>query len=67
MPNLVATCAPADIDVTGTCTHVQWVNYAGGLPPLSAAEGTVISGIIIGVWAIGFLVRRAKKEMEVSS
>lgn len=65
MPNLIATCAPENIDAsTSICSHVEWVNYAGGLPPLSAAEGSAISGIIIGVWAIGFLVRRARKQME---
>jgi len=65
MPNLVATCAPENVDATtGTCSHVEWVNYVGGLPPLSAAEGTAISGVIIGVWGIGFLVRRMRKTVE---
>lgn len=62
MQNLVATCAPENVDATtGTCSHVEWVNYAGGLPPLSIADGFAISAAIAGCWAVGFVVRLAKK------
>ncbi|WP_199099481.1 hypothetical protein [Dyella sp. ASV21] len=65
MPNLIATCAPENIDTaTLTCSHLEWVNYAGGLPPLSAADGAVISGAIAAVWAVGYLVRISRKTAE---
>lgn len=56
--DLVAMCAPADIDASGVCTSLHWVQQnVFGFPPLTAAEGTLISGSIGAVWAIGFLVR----------
>jgi hypothetical protein len=62
-PSLVATCAPADVDASGQCTHVVWVQppMVLGMPPLSAAEGLQISGAIAACWAIGFLVRLIRK------
>lgn len=61
--DLVATCAPADLDgVTGQCVNVVWVQQqAGSFPPLTAAEGLAISGAIGACWAIGFLVRILRK------
>jgi hypothetical protein len=60
---LVASCAEADVDASGQCTHVVWVQQQTvlGLPPLSAAEGLQISGAIAACWAIGFLVRLVRQ------
>lgn len=59
MPDeLVATCASADIDPSGVCTAIHWVHQnVMGFPPLTAAEGTMLSGSIGACWAIGYLVR----------
>lgn len=65
--DLVATCAEADVDaVSGQCAHVVWVaQQAFGFPPLTAAEGTVISAAIGSCWAIGFMVRVIRKTVGV--
>ena len=64
-PLMVATCAPADLDATGQCAHVVWVQQQAVslLPPLTAAEGLQISGAIAACWAVGFLVRVLRKQM----
>jgi hypothetical protein len=51
-------CADADFDVaTLTCSNPQWVQELGGFPPLSITDGLEISGAILGVWVLGFIVR----------
>jgi len=55
---LVQVCPPEAFDVaTQICAGPVWVEYAGGLPPLSAADGIEISGAILGTWALGFVIR----------
>lgn len=60
---MVATCAPADIDATtGQCTNLQWVQQtAFGFPPLTAAQGFEICGAIAVWWGVGFYVRMCRK------
>jgi hypothetical protein len=55
---LVSTCPADNFDAsTQTCSEVQWVEYDGGLPPLSLTDGVEISGAILGCWAIGYTIR----------
>lgn len=55
---LVQVCPPEAFDVaTQACASPVWAEYAGGLPPLSAADGLEISGAILGTWALGFVIR----------
>jgi hypothetical protein len=60
----VAQCAPADVDASGNCTHVVWVQQPDSLsvPPLSASQGFQISGAIAACWAVGFLVRQFRNQ-----
>ena len=56
---LVQVCPPDQFDAaTQTCAGPVWVEYAGGLPPLSATDGTEIAGAIVGVWALAWVVRQ---------
>lgn len=55
---LVQVCPPEAFDVGAqTCAGPVWVEFAGGLPPLSAADGFEISAAILGVWVLGYVVR----------
>lgn len=65
---VVAYCATTDIDATsGQCANIQWLQppAASFVPPLTAAQGALISGAIASVWVLGFLVREIRKTMGV--
>ena len=62
---LMQVCQDADFDATSaTCSAPQWVEYAGGLPPLSAVDGMQISMAIVGCWAIGFIVKAIRAALK---
>lgn len=63
---MMATCSSANIDpTTGQCSSVQWVpQTVVGLPPLTATQGTEISGAIGLLWAIGWLGKVLIKQMQ---
>lgn len=60
---LYQACALDDFDTqTGVCSHPVWVDAAPGLlPPLSVADGLLISSAIVGVWAVGFGFKIVRK------
>jgi hypothetical protein len=61
---LVQVCPPDQFDAsTQACAGPVWVEYAGGLPPLSATDGAQISAAIVGVWAIGWAIRQCVRVM----
>lgn len=62
----VAQCAPADVDASGACTHIVWVQQPDTLsvPPLSAAQGLALSGVIAGCWTVGYLVRLFRNQSQ---
>jgi hypothetical protein len=46
---------------TISCSAMEWGQAPGLLPPLSVADGTVISLAIGGVWAIAFGARMLRR------
>lgn len=55
-------CKASDFDAsTGTCAAPFYGPSQGFLPNLSAAEGAEISGLIIMLWGIGFIIKTARK------
>lgn len=55
-------CKASDFDAaTGVCAHPFYGPSGGLLPNLSAADGVVISAVIITTWGIGFFIKRARK------
>lgn len=59
---IVQACSIADFDaVTQTCMAPQWIAQPGLLPPLSVAQGSALSGVIItviaGAWGLKALRR----------
>lgn len=62
---VIAACLPANTTPEGTCTSVVWMPYPQPvLPPLSLADGTLVSFAIISLWAIALkakLVFRAAR------
>ena len=48
--HILQACSIADFDVaTQTCMAPQWIAQPGLLPPLSVADGLLISGAMITV------------------
>lgn len=48
--HIVQSCALADFDVeTQTCMEPQWIAQPGLLPPLSVADGLLMSSAMITV------------------
>lgn len=45
-------CDAANIDSSGACTQVQYVQAPTMLPPLDVAGGTAIAIAMIGLWAL---------------
>jgi hypothetical protein len=55
---LVQACAVEHLTAEGVCTVPIWVEKPEQvLPPLSLAEGTVISFAIVSCWTVGLLFR----------
>ncbi|MHA6203504.1 hypothetical protein ACXU4B_03655 [Dyella soli] len=50
-------CDASNIDPSGVCTQVQYVQAPTMLPPLDAASGAAIAVAIIGVWALAAVFR----------
>ena len=59
----VLICPPAEWDaVNGTCSSPEWIVLPSPfIPSLAASDGLVISGAIIGLWAIGFTIRMVRR------
>lgn len=54
----VVGCAAQNLQQDGTCTvPVVMPYHQPVLPPLSLADGTLISFLIIGIWAFGLKAR----------
>lgn len=54
----VVGCAAENMQQDGVCTVPVWVPYHQPiLPPLSLADGALISGAICALWAIGLKAR----------
>ena len=54
----VAACAASNIQPDGTCTvPVVMPYHQPVLPPLSLADGTIVSFAVIAVWAFGLKAR----------
>lgn len=65
---LVQHCLSQDYDAaTGVCAAPFWSAQSGGLPPLSVVDGLAISAAIGGCWAIGFVIKSARKPLEDNS
>lgn len=57
-PLYVVGCDAANVLPDGTCTDPVWMPYHQPvLPPLSLADGTLVSFAIIAVWAFGLKAR----------
>lgn len=58
VPLYVVGCAAEHMQQDGTCTQPVWLPYPQPiLPPLSLADGTLVSFAIVAVWAIGLKAR----------
>jgi hypothetical protein len=65
-PLYVVGCAAQNVQTDGTCTVPVWVPYHQPiLPPLSAADGTLVAASIVGVWAVGLKARLAFRAARV--
>lgn len=54
----VIGCAAANTATDGTCSVPVWVPYHQPvLPPLSAADGSIVAFAIISLWAVGVKAR----------
>lgn len=54
----VVGCAAENMQQDGTCTVPVWVPFPQPvLPPLSLADGTMVSFAIVAVWAVGLKAR----------
>lgn len=59
---LIPYCRAIDFDPhTGVCSAPFYGPPPAGLPPLTAAEGLQLSSVIIGLWAIGFVIKQARR------
>ncbi|MDV0438274.1 hypothetical protein [Xanthomonas sacchari] len=59
---LVLNCKVSDFDAsTGQCAHPFYSVASSFPPPLDAGEGLGISAVIVGAWAIGFMVRQGRR------
>lgn len=59
-PLFVPTCAAENMQQDGTCTTLVWMPYPQQvLPPLTLADGTLVSFAIVGVWVVGLKARAA--------
>ncbi|MFC4729260.1 hypothetical protein [Coralloluteibacterium thermophilus] len=59
---LVPYCRVADFDAaTGTCAAPFWGPHQGVLPPLTMVDASLIAAGIISLWAIGFIIRQARR------
>lgn len=57
-PLYVVGCAAENMQQDGTCTVPVWMPYPQQvLPPLDAADGTLVAFSIVGVWALGLKAR----------
>jgi hypothetical protein len=57
-PLYVIACAAPNMQPDGTCTAPVWMPYPQQvLPPLSAADGTVVAFAIVSMWALGLKAR----------
>jgi len=45
---------------------VEWVELTGGLPELSLADGGLIAGAMLALWAVAWSFRVLKKQIEES-
>lgn len=55
---LIQGCAVENLSAEGVCTVPIWVEKPEQvLPPLTLAEGTVISFAIVGCWTLGLVFR----------
>lgn len=61
MAALVATCAPENIDASGVCTSVVWVEETHWLPELTHEDAGLIGGAIFGLLAVSYLLRVARR------
>lgn len=58
---LVLNCKASDFDAaTGVCAAPFYGPAPAILPRLSAADGAILSALIVGAWAIGFTVKQAR-------
>lgn len=57
-----ATCDAANYDAsTETCSQVVWVEDGSGwLPELSHEDGGLIGGALFGLFAVAYLLRKAR-------
>ncbi|TDB26197.1 hypothetical protein ATCM_00050 [Stenotrophomonas sp. ATCM1_4] len=59
---LVAHCKASDFDAaTQTCAAVFWGPTQSFPPPMSVGEGISLSAVIAGAWAIGYMIRSARR------
>ena len=55
-------CAVSDYDVsTGVCSNPQWVYTDGLLPAISVSDAFLLSGLVIGIWALGASFKMIRK------
>lgn len=57
------TVVDACTAVSGT---VAWRESTGALPELSLADGGLIAGAILALWATGYAIRAIRKQLEES-
>ena len=66
-PLMQQYCKASDFDAaTGVCAAPFWGPSQGLLPDLSAADGVAISAAIIGAWAIGFVIKQARRSINAA-
>lgn len=59
---LAQYCKTADFDaVTGTCAAPFWGPYSTVIPPLPIEDAWPIAACIAAIWAVGFVIKRARK------
>lgn len=57
-PLYVVGCAAENVQQDGTCSVPVWMPYHQPvLPPLDAADGTLVAFAIVAMWALGLKAR----------
>lgn len=58
----VLSCKSSDVDQsTGQCAAPFYAPTSSFPPPMDVGEGLAVSSIIVGCWAIGFMIRQGRR------
>lgn len=55
-------CLPSNFDTaTGVCSSAEWVYTDSLLPTVSVSDAFLLSGLVVGLWALGASFKMIRK------